>query len=172
MTEQNIEMCIRLCLLLGIAASIGCVTRDPWCVLSDAPPSSSQLFQMMLRRSACASAPRAPVEYKNGDRAARRLSKEGAGKMYCLAGVGGHIEDMLLNVQAASKILAIDGCPKDCALQTLAHAGFNDVAHLRLTDLGLQKGSSPATDERISEVVERAKPPLARLYLRRYAERI
>jgi uncharacterized metal-binding protein len=91
------------------------------------------------------------------DRAACRLSKEGAGKMYCLAGVGGHIEDMLLNVQAAGKILAIDGCPKDCARQTLAHAGFTDVAHLRLTDMGLQKGSSPATDERISEVVERAK---------------
>jgi len=95
------------------------------------------------------------------DRAARRLSKEGAGKMYCLAGVGGHIEDMLLNVQAAGKILAIDGCPKDCARQTLAHAGFTDVAHLRLADMGLQKGSSPATDERINEVVERAKPLLS-----------
>ena len=95
------------------------------------------------------------------DRAARRLSKEGAGKMYCLSGVGGHIEDMLLNVRAAGKILAIDGCPKDCARQTLAHAGFTDVAHLRLADMGLQKGSSPATEERINEVVERAKPLLS-----------
>ncbi len=96
------------------------------------------------------------------DRAARRLTKEGAGKMYCLAGVGGHVEDMLLNVQAAGKILAIDGCPKDCARQTLAHAGFTDVAHLRLTDIGLQKGASPATDDRVNEVVERAKPLLSR----------
>jgi len=95
------------------------------------------------------------------DRAARRLSKEGAGKMYCLAGVASHIEDMLLNVQAAGKILAIDGCPKDCARKALAHAGFTDVAHLRLVDMGLQKGSSPATDERINEVVERAKPLLS-----------
>ena len=94
------------------------------------------------------------------DRAARMLTKEGAGKMYCLAGVGGHIEDMLLNVQAAGKILAIDGCPKDCALKVLAHAGFTDVAHLRVTDQGFKKGSSPATEERITEVVEQAKPLL------------
>jgi len=96
------------------------------------------------------------------DRAARRLSKEGAGKMYCLAGVGARIEEMLLNVQAAGKLLAIDGCAKDCALHTLARAGFTDVAHLRLTDLGFQKGSSPATDERIDEAAELARPLLAR----------
>ena len=95
------------------------------------------------------------------DRAARKLTREGAGKMYCLAGVGGRIEDMLLNVQAAGKILAIDGCPKDCARHTLAQAGFVDVAHLRLSDLGFAKGSSPATDERVSEVVDRARPILA-----------
>jgi hypothetical protein len=52
--------------------------------------------------------------------------------MYCLAGVSGHIDDMLLNVRAAGRIHAIDGCPKDCARQTLAHAGFTDAARLRL----------------------------------------
>ena len=51
------------------------------------------------------------------DRAARRLSKEGAGKMYCLAGVGGHIEDMLLNVQAAGDFgLGYQGFVAACAL--------------------------------------------------------
>lgn len=95
------------------------------------------------------------------DRAARKLAKEGAGRMFCLAGVGGHIEDMLLNVQAAGKILAIDGCPKDCARHTLAHAGFTDIAHLRLTDLGLQKGTSPATDAVVGQVVENARALLS-----------
>lgn len=94
------------------------------------------------------------------DRVARALTKEGAGKMYCLAGVGGHIEDMILNVQAAGKILAIDGCPKDCARATLAQAGFTNIAHLRLTDLGLQKGASPATPDRVQAVVEEARPLL------------
>ena len=94
------------------------------------------------------------------DQTARQLTKEGAGKMYCLAGVGGHVEDMILNVQAAGKILAIDGCPKDCARKTLEHAGFTNVTHMRLTDMGLQKGSSPATAERVGEIVNRAKPLL------------
>ena len=95
------------------------------------------------------------------DRAARALARDGAGKMYCLAGIGGHVEDMIANVQAAGKILAIDGCPKDCARKTLAHAGFADVAHLRLTDLGLQKGASPATEERVAEVAAQARPLLS-----------
>jgi hypothetical protein len=50
MTEQNIEMCIRLCLLLGIAASIGCVTRDPWCVLSDAAAALGAALSEKARR--------------------------------------------------------------------------------------------------------------------------
>lgn len=91
------------------------------------------------------------------DQAARKLTREGAGKMYCLAGVGGHVEDMIANVQTAGKILAIDGCPKDCALKTLAHAGFTNVTHLRLTDMGLQKGASPATEERVDGVATQAK---------------
>ena len=119
-------------------------------------------------RCACSTAPKlifpcsgAADVGELADRAARRLSQEGAGKMYCLAGVGGHIEDMLLNVQAAGKILAIDGCPQDCARQTLAHAGFTDVAHLRLADMGLQKGSSPVTEEHLNKVVKQARPLLA-----------
>ena len=95
------------------------------------------------------------------DQAARALTREGAGKMYCLAGVGGYIEDMVLNVQAAGKILAIDGCPKDCAKATLAQAGFDNIAHLRLTDMGMQKGSSPATEENVAKVVEQARPLLS-----------
>ena len=91
------------------------------------------------------------------DQVARKLTREGAGKMYCLAGVGGHVEDMIANVQTAGKILAIDGCPKDCARKTLEHAGFTNVTHLRLTDMGLQKGASPATEECVAGVASQAK---------------
>ncbi len=59
------------------------------------------------------------------DRAARRLGKEGAGKMYCLAGVGGHIEDMLLNVQAAGKILAIDAAIPPLSVSGVDFIGFS-----------------------------------------------
>lgn len=95
------------------------------------------------------------------DRVARLLTRQGAGKMFCLAGVGAHIADMLRTVQSAGTIVAIDGCPKDCVRQTLAHAGFEQIAHVRLTDIGLQKGASPATDVLVAQVAEQVKPLLA-----------
>lgn len=94
------------------------------------------------------------------DRAARQLTREGAGKMYCLAGVGGRVETILANVHAASALLAIDGCPLDCAKNTLAQAGFANAAHLRLTDAGFKKGSVPATEENVLRAVALAKPLL------------
>lgn len=95
------------------------------------------------------------------DRAARRLAKEGAGKMYCLAGIGGRVSDIIVNAQAAALILAIDGCKQDCARKTLVGAGSAGFKHLRLEDAGFAKGSSPATGGRIDEAVGLAKPLLA-----------
>jgi uncharacterized metal-binding protein len=90
------------------------------------------------------------------DRAARRLTKSGFGKMYCLAGVGGRVEDMLSNVTAAAAILAIDGCKANCARRTLELAGFKDFKHIRLNDMGMEKGESPANYDNITKVVEKA----------------
>lgn len=91
------------------------------------------------------------------DRTARALGKAGKGRMYCLAGVGGHIEGITANTKAASGILAIDGCPVDCAKHILEHAGFTAFQHLRITDLGYTKGSSPVTDERVADVAGKAE---------------
>jgi uncharacterized metal-binding protein len=95
------------------------------------------------------------------DQTARRLSKEGAGKMYCLTGVGGRVPNILTNVQAAGKLLAIDGCPLNCARRTLEEAGFKEMAHLELGTAGFPKGQSPASEENIQKAVELAKPMLA-----------
>jgi uncharacterized metal-binding protein len=95
------------------------------------------------------------------DIAARKLAAEGAGKMFCLAGVGGRVSGIMATTQAAAALLAIDGCPLDCARKTLEEAGFVEFEHLRLSDLGMEKGQSPATDERVEKVVSRAKARLA-----------
>jgi len=95
------------------------------------------------------------------DRAARRLSAEGPGKMFCLAGLGAKLDGYISKANAAERILAIDGCPVDCAAKILGSAGIDDFVHLRITDLGLEKGKTPATDENISTVVEKAKGMLA-----------
>ncbi len=94
------------------------------------------------------------------DRAARKLTVDRAGKMYCLAGIGGRVSGIMATTESADSILAIDGCPLDCAKKTLEEAGFENFKHIRLNELGLNKTESPATVENIAKVVETAKTML------------
>jgi uncharacterized metal-binding protein len=90
------------------------------------------------------------------DLAARKLTREGAGKMFCLAGIGGRVKGIMQTTQNAAHILAIDGCSLDCVKLCLEEAGFTEFDQMRVTDLGLEKGQSPATDENIETVVRAA----------------
>jgi len=91
------------------------------------------------------------------DQAARRLTEEGVGKMFCLAGIGGRVSSILKSTEAASSILVIDGCGLDCAKCCLQQAGFSTFNHLRITDLGMEKGASPPTTERIRQAADAAR---------------
>ena len=77
--------------------------------------------------------------------------------MFCLAGLGGKVEPIMKKTASASKILAIDGCNLDCVKLCLQEAGFNEFEHLRVTDLGMEKGKSPATEENIEKVNTKAR---------------
>jgi uncharacterized metal-binding protein len=90
------------------------------------------------------------------DRSARRMTKDGVGTMFCLAGIGSRVEPIMKKTDSASKILAIDGCGLDCVKGCLEQAGFAKFKHLRITDLGMEKGKSSATDENINKVVEQS----------------
>jgi uncharacterized metal-binding protein len=87
------------------------------------------------------------------DQAARRLTRGGFGRMSCLAGIGGRVPFVMDKMPQADEIWAIDGCPEDCAKRTLEAAGFTVTRHLRVTDCGLEKGKSPATDENVAKVL-------------------
>ena len=91
------------------------------------------------------------------DLAARTLTKDGVGKMYCLAGIGGRVTGIIENTKTASRIFAIDGCDQDCAKKCLELAGFNQVEQLRLQDLGMEKGKTPVTKKTISLVADRIR---------------
>ena len=95
------------------------------------------------------------------DRAARQMTRDGAGKMYCLAGIGGRVETILETTRAAAKVLVIDGCPQECARKTMEQAGFKGFQHLTLAGLGLYKGSSPATHEHLRLVASKGAQLLA-----------
>ena len=86
------------------------------------------------------------------DKAARKMTLEGNGCMFCLAGISGRIDPIMKKTETADRILAIDGCPLNCVKATLEAAGFTKFEHLQLADLGLEKGSSPSNDKNIGMV--------------------
>jgi len=95
------------------------------------------------------------------DRAARRMTKEGIGKMFCLAGIGGRISGIMKTTESASKILAIDGCELDCVKSSLQQAGFAEFEHFRVTDLGMEKGKTSIDEESIAKVAAEATEMLS-----------
>lgn len=90
------------------------------------------------------------------DRAGRLLNAEDKAWMSCLAGIGGRVSGLMANAAAAPALIAIDGCPQDCARKTLELAGFTGIKHVRVTDLGFKKGQSPATPEAVRKVADTA----------------
>ncbi|UCH93225.1 MAG: putative zinc-binding protein [Candidatus Aminicenantes bacterium] len=91
------------------------------------------------------------------DRAARNLSVQGHGKMFCLAGIGGNISGMIDSARGADRVLVIDGCGLDCAKKTMEERGIENFLHFRVTDLGMEKSKSPTTPERIESVAQKGK---------------
>ena len=96
------------------------------------------------------------------DQAARKLTKEGGGKMFCLAGVGGRVSGIMKSTESASAILAIDGCALNCTRNCLEQAGFTQFEHLQLSDLGFEKSKSPITDEAVEKVAASGRELLSK----------
>ncbi|MCC6486820.1 MAG: putative zinc-binding protein [Candidatus Hydrogenedentes bacterium] len=97
------------------------------------------------------------------DQAARKLTRDGIGKMFCLAGVGGRVSMIMDATKAAGAILAIDGCKCDCAKSCLEQAGFTHFAHVRMSDLGMEKGKTPVTEDAINTTAAAGADALANL---------
>lgn len=90
------------------------------------------------------------------DRAARALAREGVGRMYCLAGIGGRVESMLATARAAKKVLVIDGCDQECGRKTLQQAGLERFLHLKLAELGFLKSKSTETPGDVNVITQEA----------------
>lgn len=88
------------------------------------------------------------------DQVARKLTRDGVGRMFCLAGISGKVSGIVKSAEAATKVLVIDGCPLDCAKKTMELAGFSGFMHLNIAEIGFQKGESPANDDNIVAVAQ------------------
>lgn len=88
------------------------------------------------------------------DRTARKLAKDGKGKMYCLAGLGAGIPNMLEVAKKASKIIAIDGCPVNCAKKIMENSGLKADTY-NLKDMGFEKGKTVVDENSINTVISK-----------------
>jgi len=91
------------------------------------------------------------------DLAARKLTREGLGNMFCLAGVGGRVSGIMKSTESAERILAIDGCPLDCAKKCLEEAGFKNTLHLQVAHLGMEKGKTPVDDKHVEKAAAQGR---------------
>ena len=90
------------------------------------------------------------------DLVARKLDRDGVGKMFCLTGIGGRVSGIMLRTKTADRILALDGCQLDCARLTLEEADITNFTHVRVTDLGLEKGKVAVGPDTVANVAEKA----------------
>ena len=86
------------------------------------------------------------------DQAARKLTRDGVGKMFCLAGIGGRVGGIMKTTEAAQAILVIDGCPLNCTKRCLEEAGFHNFKYLQLSEVGMSKGKTDVNDDNIENV--------------------
>lgn len=91
------------------------------------------------------------------DLAVRELHKAKEARMFCLAGIAGDVELIVVNSQAASRMLVVDGCDSDCAKKTMQKNGFNEFVHFRVTDIGWEKGKTPVTTDRVAQAAGRLR---------------
>ncbi len=90
------------------------------------------------------------------DRIARKLRAEGVAKMSCLAGIGAELSGYVQSAKGVDVNITIDGCPVACAKKTLEKIGVTPASYI-LTDLGLVKGETPATEKIVVQMCEKIK---------------
>ncbi len=92
--------------------------------------------------------------------AAVELTREGFGKMFCLAGIGGNLSGFVQSAKDAPNMVVLDGCPVGCAKAIFEKAGVPLRGYVVLTELGIEKNKnlSPARSdvERVKEAARHA----------------
>jgi uncharacterized metal-binding protein len=74
-----------------------------------------------------------------GNLAGLKLTREKVGRMFCLAGIGGHVSGMIESTKSGKMIVGIDGCSVGCAKKVLEHAGFQADEYIQVTEMGVEK---------------------------------
>jgi uncharacterized metal-binding protein len=73
------------------------------------------------------------------NRIAIELEKQGIGNLMCTAGIGARAPGLMKSAEASDRIIAINGCPVNCASKTLELAGFKVDRQIVISELGIKK---------------------------------
>lgn len=76
--------------------------------------------------------------------------------MTCLAGIGAGLPAYVESAKATDMNIAIDGCSVACAKKSLEKIGVQPTSYI-LTEMGLVKGETPATEKIITAMCEKIK---------------
>jgi uncharacterized metal-binding protein len=94
------------------------------------------------------------------NQAAVELTREGFGKMFCLAGIGGQLSRFVQSARDAPVMVAIDGCQMGCAKAVLKLTQVLLSHYLVVTDEEIEKNKNFNLDradiDRVKEAVKRA----------------
>jgi uncharacterized metal-binding protein len=76
-----------------------------------------------------------------------RLDRERLAEMSCIAGVGGDVAPLVETAKSDRPVVAIDGCPLECAKNCLASHDVTPDRHSQLTSEGIAKEYHTDYDE-------------------------
>jgi uncharacterized metal-binding protein len=97
------------------------------------------------------------------NQAAVSLDTLGVGKLYCLAGIGAHIDGMVESAKSAKRLVAIDGCQVACAKKTIEHAGLKVTDWICVIDEGISKSHNLLLEQADIELItQRTRELLSR----------
>ena len=84
------------------------------------------------------------------------LDKKEIGNLMCTAGIGARASGIMKSAEASDRIIAIDGCPVNCASKTLELAGFKVDSHIIISEFGIQKTrEKELKEDEVSEVLKK-----------------
>ena len=97
------------------------------------------------------------------NQAAVELTREGVGKMFCLAGIGGQLSGFVQSARDVPQMVVIDGCSLGCAKASLENAQVPMKSYIVLTDLGIEKNKDlNLKPEEVLKVKEAVKEAIAK----------
>lgn len=87
-----------------------------------------------------------------------RLDRLEVAEMSCIAGVGGDVKPLVRTAKSGRPIIALDGCPLNCAAQILKRHGIAAAQHYDLSKMGVKKQYHEDFDpEQAARMLERIR---------------